>query len=294
MEQTVYIDLYFIINFAMDFLCFFLTSRLLSIRENHLRILAASAFGGAYACLALFLPLGSLWGLALDIVACVIMSAIAYLRASELGRLPSYALVYTAVSIVLGGAMTALFSIFNRIGLDKMLGSAEDTDGISVWIFALLALISGLFSVLGARFFKKKTSLTFCKIRIYDRGRMTELLGLCDSGNLLCDPISARYCIIMELSAAKGVLCDRTYRAIERGRPERVDSSDISRIRVIPVNTVSGTDMMYAIRFEKTEIDFGGGYRNADVLVAFSMSKINAEGATALVPTSLDFDRIKN
>ena len=293
MQQTVYIDLYFIINFAMDFLCFFLTSRLLSIRESLWRVLVASAFGGLYACFALFLPHGELFGLVADICACALMSVIAYLRRGELRRILSYALVYAAVSIVLGGFMTALFSLFNRIGLDRLFGSEEDADGISVWIFALLALISGLISVLGGRFFKRKSSRSFCRLRLRERGKILEIKGLCDSGNLVCDPISAKPCIIIELQSVREILRESTYRAIEAGNVSRAENGDISRIRVIPVNTVSGSDMMYALRIDGIEIDFGCGYRNVDALLAFSLNTINADGAIAIVPASLNFENNK-
>lgn len=290
MEQTVYIDLYFIINFAMDFLCFFLTSRLLSIREKLWRVLVASAFGGLYACIALFLPLGAFFGLVADICACALMSVTAYLRRGELRRIFSYALVYAAVSIVLGGFMSALFSLFNRIGLDRLLGSEADADGISVWIFALLAFISGLISVLGGRFFKRKSSRSLCSVRLRDRGRSLEIKGLCDSGNLVCDPISARPCIITELRAIRSILRDSTYSAIESGNVSAADAADMARMRVIPVNTVSGSDMMYALRLERIEIDLGRGYREVDALVAFSLSAIHADGAVAIVPASLDLE----
>ena len=293
MEQTVYIDLYFIVNFSMDFLCFFLTSRLLSIHEKLWRVLVASAFGGVYACVALCLHLGAFLGIVADICACVLMATMAYLGREGARRIFSYSVVYAAVSIVLGGFMTVLFSLFNRVGLDRMLGSENDADGISVWIFALLALMSGLISVFGGRFFKRKSSHSFCCLRLHDRGKTVEIKGLCDSGNLVCDPISTKMCIITELNAVRDILRSSTYRAIEAGIPSTADAADMARIRVIPVKTVSGSDMIYALRLDRIEVDFGKGYREVDALLAFSRAAINADGAVAIVPASLDFGNNK-
>ena len=83
MEQTVYVDLYFLINFSMDFLCFFLLSKLLSVKLSFGRTIAASLLGGLYANLALFLPLSSLPALLLDMAACTLMCAVALLRRHE-------------------------------------------------------------------------------------------------------------------------------------------------------------------------------------------------------------------
>lgn len=291
MEQTVYMDLYFIINFAMDFLCFFLTARLLSIRDSIIRVLAASAVGALYACISLLWGLSGIWSLMSDISACIVISTIAFCRKRELRRLPANALVYTAVSIVLGGFMTALFSLFNRIGLDRLLGSEQDADGISVWLFALLALISGIAAMLGGKFFKKKSSRTICCIRLYNRKKTIEIKGLCDSGNLLRDPISARPCIIVELGSMSGLLSRRTVRAIEAGALTAFEGEDAGRVRIVPVRTVSTEGMMYAFRLDRIELDFGDGWREVDALAAVSAVPINADGASALVPSELNIGK---
>ena len=54
--------------------------------------------------------------------------------------------------------MTALFYAFNRLGLDRAFGDAENQsgDGISVWIFAIFASISALIAIFSGKLFKKK------------------------------------------------------------------------------------------------------------------------------------------
>ena len=145
MEQTVYIDLYFLINFSMDLLGLFLAAKLLSYRTHPLRSALAAALGAAYACAALLLIPSGLVGLLADIAACGAMSFVAVKRKGNLRQVGAYAVVYTAVSIVLGGAMTALFSLFNKLGFNELSGEGV-SDGISVWLFALLAGISGVLS----------------------------------------------------------------------------------------------------------------------------------------------------
>ena len=53
--------------------------------------------------------------------------------------------------------MTALFHLLNRSPLSEGLETVEG-DGISVWIFALLALISGWLTLLGGRFFATRSA----------------------------------------------------------------------------------------------------------------------------------------
>ena len=191
MEQTVYIDLFFIINFSMDFLCLFLASSLLSCRFCVWRCMLAALIGGAYACVALFVAPSGVAGVLLDISACVLMSAVAVKKKREWREVFIFSLVFTACSILLGGFMTALFSFFNKIGLERLLGGENESDGISVWLFALLAFVGGLASFFGGRFFKKQGSRRSCRLELTYGNKSVELSALCDSGNLLVDPISS-------------------------------------------------------------------------------------------------------
>ena len=286
MEHIVYIDLYFMINFGMDFLCFFLTGRLMSLRISILRCIIASALGGAYACAALFLGLGSLPSIALDVAACVLISAVAFLKKGELKRLPAYALVYTAVSILLGGFMTVLFGIFNRLGLDRLLGSEDDADGLSVWLFLLLALLGGLGAAFGGKHIRKRSARKNCRLELCYGSRSAIFSALCDSGNLLCEPISNKPCVIVELRAARTFLPSDIYEATEQRRSELLLPENARRLRVIPVRTVGGGGMMYAFRMDSVRVDSGKGFREVDVFVVLCNEELKG-GVSALVPSEI-------
>ena len=283
MEQTVYIDLFFIINFSMDFLCFFLSSSLLTQKMHVWRVILASLIGGAYACAALFIPIAGVGGVLLDIAACVVMSAVAVKKKGNGKEVWVYSLVFTACSILLGGFMTVLFSFFNKIGLDRLLGSEGDSDGVSVWLFALLAVLGGLISFLGGKFFKKKAGRQSCKLELTFGQKSIELSALCDSGNLLTDPITSKPCIVVDISSAASILPEDILYFIRSGGVKATAAN--MKIRVIPTRTVSGSGILYAIRFDKIRINMGKGWSEIDALVAFSDIKGSAEEAQALVPS---------
>ena len=284
MEQTVYIDLFFIINFSMDFLCFFLASSLLSRKFNIGRTILASLLGGVYACVDLFLAIGGVWGVLLDITACLLMSIVAIRKKGNLREVLEYSLVFTACSILLGGAMTALFSLFNKIGLDKLLGSEDDSDGISVWLFAALAVVGGLISFLGGRCFKKKGSRLNGKIELTFDKKTVILSALCDSGNLLTDPMTSKPCIVADRLSAEAILPYDIALFIRSGGGS-AESLSRANIRVIPAQTVNGSGMLYAMKFDKIRIDMGKGWSEIDALVALTDIGSSAGGAKALVPS---------
>ena len=289
MEQTVYVDLFFLINFSMDFLCFFLTSRLLSYRFSVKRTLLAAAVGGIYACVALFWGLSGLWSLLADLAACGAISAVAVFRRGNGREVAGYAVVYAACSIVLGGFMTVLFSLFNRLGLDGMLGEEGDGDGISVWLFALLALISGALSMFGMKLFKRKSTRQRGRVEIMYGDRRIILDALCDSGNLLTDPISAKPCIVAEKEEVKKILPQGVAAVIDNGRLDMLSKRDVGRVRVIPAQTVSGGGILYALKVDRVRLDMGKGWCDADALIALCRLERNADGAKALVPSTLAF-----
>ena len=287
MEHTVYIDLYFMINFAMDFLCFYLTSWLLSLRRSLLRTMLASAFGALYACAALLIGLRGIWSILADLAICLIMCAIAYYRPKEARAVAVDALVYSAVSILLGGAMTALFYFFNRIGLDRLLGSEEDADGVSVWLFALIAIAGAIVTAFGGRLMRKKATRRACRVSITLGGRTVTLDGICDSGNLLCEPISALPCIIIDPEYLDKLVGRGDARAVIDRRIEDLSEGICRRVRVIPMRTVGGESVGYGIRADRVSLELGRETRSVEAFILAANEPISAGGARALVPSEL-------
>ena len=286
MEQTVYLDLYFLINFSMDILGLFLAARLLSYRVHAARCTLAAIFGALYACAALLLlPSGAL-GLLFDILACGAMSFIAIKRRGNLRQVGAYAIVCAAVSILLGGFMTALFSVLNRLGLNKIEGGSEVSDGLSVWLFALLAAISGAMSFFGGKIFKKRSARKYGKVQVRYGDRCATISALCDSGNMLREPISTRPCIVVDRRILKEILPRRSARLVEEGRIDELGGADAGRIRIIPTSTVSGDSLLYALRADSVSVDMGKGWCEIDAYIAFSTVELDGE-TRALIPSEL-------
>ena len=289
MEQTVYIDLYFLINFSMDFLGLFLAAKLLSYRVPPIRCILSALFGAGYACVALLYLPSDFVGLVIDIVGCVIMATIALKRKGNLRQVGGYAIVYTAVSILLGGFMTAMFSLFNKIGFDKLWGTEQVSDGISVWLFALFAAISGIVSLFGGKFFRTKSARQYGRVRVVYNERNVVLNALCDSGNLLREPISSKLCIVTDLAAAYGLFSKAEAALIRRGEISELDVSIAQRIRIVPIGTVKGNGLLYAFRADKVSIDMGKGWCDVDAYIAFSELGGDNGEVRALIPSELVF-----
>ena len=297
MTQIVYADLLFLVNFSMDLLCFFVTARLLHKETRLWRLALASALGGVYSVAILFLPLGTLAVVALDLGFCAFMCLCAFglKNGGAFGYFTSFA-VYFGVSVGTGGFMTALYSLLNRMDLplDEV---KSNGDGISVWLFGLLALISGVAASLGGDLFKTVSSDTVIKLKIDYKGASVTLNGLADTGNMLTDPISARPVIVISTSSAKALLGERCADAASRADiSSSVFESGEHKLRIIPISTAGGGSILCGFvpdRVTLTVKDRRGRFRESVVDALFAPAELNfdinkrAVGCAALVPSSL-------
>lgn len=250
MVRTVYADLLFLINFSMDFLCFFLVSRLFSRPLSLPRTLFASLIGGFYAVLSLFLPFRGFLLLVCDTCACAVMCLLAEMkRGISFSRMATEILTYTGISMALGGVMTAVYSVLNEAGISKLL--KNDSDGISAWIFLLLAVIGGGATMLGSRFFRRRTAAQYFTVTVGLCGKERTFRAAVDTGNALADPATGTPAAAVSISALKGFIPPEICRAAAESpitcfsslpEPYRV------RARLLPVKTVTGEGMLLAFR----------------------------------------------
>lgn len=281
--QTVYVDLYFLINFSMDFLCFFLAARLLSQRLSLPRTLLASALGGIYANIALFLPVSALAALLIDMAVCALLCAVALLRPHEGRRLPLFVLVYVATSMVLGGVMTALFHLFNRLALPI---SDIESDGISVWLLAVLVLISALLTRLCGCLFARRAGRREATVTIALDGRIRTLTALCDTGNQLREPISGKPCIVVDCDRLAGFLSEELLASARAERPPDASllAQYATRIRLVPAYAATGSRPLLALRVDHVTVGDKESPHEVDALVVLSPLRGTAD---ALIPPEL-------
>lgn len=283
MGQTVYVDLYFMINFSMDFLCFFLVSELFGTRLPTVRALLAAAIGGIYANVILFVPINGIFEILLDLLICTAMCITVF---GIKKKIIIYITAYVSASAILGGFMTALFAFLNKTDIPIL---SVGSDGISAWLLVFLAILSGGASLLGGRFLKRKSSKKYTVVKIIFNGRELKLEAYCDSGNLLRDPISGRPCIVADADALDVILPKEIIDAAKTNRIGAVTFSDdiAAKIRLIPTRTATGDGILTAVRADKIFLIDGKDEREVNALLAICTLGSNNDGFKALVPAEL-------
>ncbi len=283
METEVYGDLYILINGCMDFLCLYLTASLLHLRVRRMRAVLAAAFGGCYALGAPLLGAQGGVGLLLDIAAALLMCLLAFAsRSLRFWRLVQYTAVCFFVSMLLGGIMTALYSALNRLSLPFDLLEGE---GVSVWMFALITVLSALVAAFGSRWWGISGSVKSVTLRVRLYGQETVLRAMVDTGNLLRDPVSGKSVIVVEADRILPLLPPPLSRAIARGGISAIEDYESAKsIRLIPSRGATGTALLPSLMPERVLVEEGGRSYEGDYLLAPVPLGNSAHGFDAVFP----------
>jgi len=283
MAAEVYADLYFLINTCMDLLCLMITGMLLHRRVRRVRAILAASLGGAYAVLALLWSVGGILGVLLDAGVALGMCAVAFGgKGTALRGIVKCTAVQILTSMLLGGIMTVLYTLLNRLHLPL---DALEGDGLSVWTFALLSAVAGVMTAHGGRFFgiSKKTKSVLVRATIL--GKEITLRALVDSGNLLRDPVSGRYVIVSDREKLAAALPKEARGLLSSPlSPTDTERAAALRLRLIPANTASGQTLLPALLPERLSVSDGRGSYDADYLIAAAELGENARGFDAVIP----------
>ena len=275
MGGEVYGDLLFLVNFSMDFLCGYLSARLLHRRIVPWRFCFAAALGGVYAVAALFLPRSGGGALMRDLGVCLLMCVLFFgARGVPLRFFTAACGVFVGVSMAMGGMMTALFQLLNRL-LPTLPERAGEEDGPSVWLFAVLAGASALAGLWGGRLLRRSAARRFARLTVSVEGRSVEVQALLDSGNLCRDPISGKAVIFLAPARMRLLVGEGDPRADALAR----------RFRLVPVETVGGRRLQRAYLPDRVTLRDAEGAREIDALIAPAETLAGAGVYEAIVPT---------
>lgn len=277
--MEVYIDLYFLVNAGMDLLCLCMTAAILHRPAKRWRLLLAALLGGLYASCVLLFGINEKLSVVLDLLTAILLVAVALSqRNGSVLRLFQNTGVYTLLSALLGGVMTILYRFLNR--LDLPLETLEG-DGLSAWMFALLAAIAGFFTVRGGRLFRRSAATKTVELEITIEQKTVRLCALVDSGNFLTDPISGRSVILADSAKLSPYLPPQLQSALKH--PASAQAEYAKRIRLIPTKTATGEGMLAAFAPDRLVIVTGKERTEGNDLVAPTPLGESANGCDAII-----------
>ena len=286
MEEEIYGDVLFIVNFSMDFLSLFMVGRLLHLRMRAFRVVLGASAGAAYGVAELLLDTGAFVSFLLTAAVMLVMCLIAF-GLQRARRFLMTVLLFCGLNMLVGGAMTAAFV---RLGAyDHYISVGGDIHTVygdmPVWLFAVLASLSALFTYLLGRIFRRARAARVCEIRVTVAGKEGALHGLVDSGNLACEPLSGTPVVFVKAHAASFFPAELLL-AMRMGLASS-NAAERVRLRFIPTGTVAGEGLMLAAVPERVRLCIDGAWEDRQALVAVDFSDGDFGGFAALIPEIL-------
>ena len=279
MVDTLYIDIYFLINFTVDILSLYFAGKFSKVKTTVIRLIAGGGVGALFACLvALFVFEWYIYAFVLIATAIII----SYVYAADVSVIRRVKLFFSFIifETLIGGAVSYGYGI-----LDKYLypGFTEDggAENRNLLILALTVLLSfGIIKLLFYVFFgiKSEKNVTFTIVLF---GKKQEFSAMVDSGNLLRDPMSSYPVILVKRASFRLIPSKDDLTSCE-------DPSVKCRIRLIPAKGIGDNRILVGIRPDYITKENGEKIEN--VIIAFDNEEGNYGGYSALVPESLIYD----
>lgn len=278
--DTLYIDVYFFLNFTIDVLAAFFACKLLRIRASLAPLVAIGALGGISAIVECFIE-GLSFSL-LNTLTFLLISMFLIKRGISMKKRFGFILAFFATSMMLGGAISFFYDFIDRNLSDVLDGLTGTGANRTALIFSLVVLISiGVLRII-IMLFSGNASGEYARIKVEIEGESVEFDALVDSGNLVKDPLSMCPVIFIKrplaLSFLPGAIVDLN----------GVDSLPFSykkRIRLIPVTRGGETHVMVGLRVDKVLLVQKGKKDEVDATIVIDKDEGDFGGHLALTPS---------
>ncbi len=278
--QTLYIDVYFLINFSIDFLSLYFAAAIAKLPTGVARLLLGSGIGAAVAVANIFITnpwLGylSLFG------GFALMIAVSTKRVSFYRRV-KMAFCFSVVEMLTGGLVYFLYGALDRNLAEESIGEVGGVQNRSLLLLAIVILISiGVFKALISIFsFRAGSETVIVEIELLGRAVSGE--ALVDTGNLVKDPIDLRSVMLIDKALAEELLGER---AAELENVAGIDGELARRIRIIPISSGDGR-LLVGFRPDSVSVSTEKGRQAVDVTVAIDKNEGGYGGARMLMPSA--------
>lgn len=284
---VIYADSLLLVNFSMDFLALYITFKLSHITICPGRMSVACILGAIWALMiALLEPYttSSLWQIVILVGAVLCAAVMISTAAGKRTVLPMLTLSYIAVSVGLGGAMTAMYSFINRAANISERTQSFDGADMSPLMFIIAALAAGAVSLIYGKVRENRMSREHIELTLWVHQKNVTLELLADSGNLLRDPISQNPVIIISAAKLYGILPKSLIDAAkEPGRIIEVPDEMMLGARFVPLKSVTGQGIMLCFRPDRLSVE----EKDIDALVGIDVNSREYDGCDGIIPQIL-------
>ena len=276
--KTVYIDVYFMINFTVDILAIFIALRMIHAKVNIRRLIICGLLGACLATVELFIK-NTILNIGLASIFVLLITYISS-RGVSLARRIRFIISFYIASFLIGGAVNFLYGILDKY-LDDVLKDFSGTTNRKALVFSLIILliigVLRLFIMMFSDSINKKS--TRLMIRLEDK--TLEVDALIDTGNLVKDPMNMNPVIFLKRNCAENII---PRSIIDLSDVDSLSADYRKRIRLIPVTRKDQTHVMTGVRVDKVVICNDKKREEIDATIVIDKEDGTYGGYHALAP----------
>lgn len=280
MHTVIYVDMFLLINFLINYFLLLSTRRLSGAQGGRLRLSVAAGCGAVFALVILLPP----FALPLQIIYKIATGAFMVLVAFKVAGIRLYlkaAFWFISSSFLLAGAILLCIVGFSFQGIS--VNNLAFSFNISPFLLfsCMLAVYSGVYII--TAFFGAPAALVTVEVEVEIDDKIVCLTALYDTGFRLEDPLSARPVILAEFAACKAQLPEKVVLAAQQYFTGEMQSELAYKMRVLPFRTPAGHGAVPAFSSEKARIYINGNVQEVSApLLALTTQPLEA-GVGALV-----------
>ena len=278
--QTLYIDVFFLINFTVTLLSSFFAALFIHIKTNIRRLILVGTLGAVAALLDIFAS--EYLFLRILISALFLTFGLSFVSPGlTLKRRVRFLCVFILLQLLIGGIVEYTYSFLDRIfkGVAKeFFGEAENR---KLLVFSLIILLTIGVCRLFICLFSSSQEEKSVRIGIKIGSVTVEEDALIDTGNLVKDPMNMSPVVFIKKEFAKTFLPKSV---IELSDIDTLDKSFRKRIRLIPVTKDGSTHVITGIRVDEIGVVSGGRIEPVEMTVAIDKEGGTFGGFLALAP----------
>nr|MBE6545603.1 hypothetical protein [Oscillospiraceae bacterium] len=280
--KTLYIDVYFLINFTVDILSLYFAAVFSKIPTTTKRLIISAAIGALVSVIAVLLPERPLIKLIFSAVGLFLMGYIAP-KPMNLRRKIKFIFSFIIFTALVGGAVTFIWDIFDKYLSDLFTDAQGGAVNRKMLIMSVIVLLSiGVFKML-VSFFSNNQSEESAMIEISFLNNTAVMSAFVDSGNLAVDPMDMSPIVLIKKDAAKTILPENI---IELSNIDSLDRGIKKRIRLIPVTRGGETHVLIGVKADSVKVINGDNREEIRVTVAIDKEGGSFGGYEALMPSA--------
>ena len=279
--QTLYIDVYFLINTTVNILAFYFSSLTAKIPTTMKRIAISGAIGGIYAVIGVFVHKNRFITFLLSLITLVLMCEIVANRVS-LFRKMKLAVFFLVYEMMIGGAVHYAYELLDTYVYDSISDIGDGgAKSRNLLLLALIVLVvmGALRAVIGI--FSSSTGAKRLDLEIVFFGKISRIDAMIDSGNMAKDPMDSSPVMLIKEENARKIFPKEIF----FDEVDKIPDCYKGRIRIVPIAIGGFSGIMRGVKADEVRIYNKKG-SIIRVTIAIDKEGGTYSGYTALMPSA--------